>query len=301
MRAPHHLTRRGVFHRLVAAVAAGPLALAGCAGTGGRAAAAPGVSSDRSRRTFREAVCFDSQGKTLFGMVHGPGPGDARRSPGVLILHGLVGSKDQPHRIFVNLAERLAAQRCVSLRFDLNGRGDSEGDSLDITPQADLADAHAGLDFLARRPDVDPARLAVVGMSWGGVLACQLASDPRLRKVALWSSVPTRSLEWRPRLRPVAGGLAADEYGNLIGEQFYKQLHTVRPLDALCEARKPVLLAFGTGDRDIARDAPAARDELQRAGVPVTVESIEGADHAFMSADWDRAAVEATARWLLPL
>ena len=46
-------------------------------------------------------------------------------------MHGLVGSKDQPHRILVALSEALAAAGHVALRFDLLGRGDSEGKSID--------------------------------------------------------------------------------------------------------------------------------------------------------------------------
>src|SRR5437762_3220719 len=65
----------------------------------------------------RRPVSFKSAGQTCYGMVHAPGT-TFGRSPGVLLIHGLVGSKDQPHRIFVTLADALAEAGFTSLRFD---------------------------------------------------------------------------------------------------------------------------------------------------------------------------------------
>src|SRR5687767_9592161 len=56
----------------------------------------------------RQWLTFKSGGQTCFGMLHTPVSGQVGKRPGVLIMHGLVGSKDQPHRIFVTLAEALA-------------------------------------------------------------------------------------------------------------------------------------------------------------------------------------------------
>src|SRR5688572_11279832 len=116
---------------------------------------------ERSSRSFgaRQCVTFQSGGQTCFGMLHTPAAAQVGKRPGVLIMHGLVGSKDQPHRIFVTLAEALSRVGYVSLRFDLRGRGDSEGDSIDITPQRDLADAEAGLATLRQHKDVDATNL----------------------------------------------------------------------------------------------------------------------------------------------
>src|SRR2546430_181983 len=55
----------------------------------------------------RQPVSFKSGGQTCYGMMHAPGTSFGK-PPGVLMLHGLVGSKDQPHRIFGTLGDALA-------------------------------------------------------------------------------------------------------------------------------------------------------------------------------------------------
>src|SRR6185295_11404841 len=105
-----------------------------------RSASAAEVAPLRSPAN-RKPVSFKSEkGQTCFGVVHSPGTSFGR-SPGVLLIHDLVASKDTPHRMFVTLADALADAGFTALRFDLRGRGESEGKSIDATPRGDLDDA----------------------------------------------------------------------------------------------------------------------------------------------------------------
>jgi dienelactone hydrolase len=91
------------------------------------------------------------------------------------------------------------AQRCVEASGDLTslgiqvacmsipGYGRSSGPGRFVGPQAVVAASHA-LDLLARRPDVDPTRLAVWGLNDGAVAAGLLMDiDSRPRAVVLQS------------------------------------------------------------------------------------------------------------------
>lgn len=117
------------------------------------------------------------------------------------MYHGFMASKCQPpHRLFVQLAEALARLGIVSLRIDLPGRGDSEGDTIDMTVEGDLAAAQQAIDVLAMQPDVDGARIGLVGISWGGALAATLAGrDPRVAATVLLSTHPYEQVNWKPR------------------------------------------------------------------------------------------------------
>jgi predicted acyl esterase len=116
---------------------------------------------------MREPVVLENDGQKPIGIIHRPRTPADRSRPGIAIYHGFVGSKDQPHQILVKLAEALAQVGIVSIRIDFRGRGDSEGDCVDISFEADMADARAALDHLAAQPDVDQGRLGVLGLSWG--------------------------------------------------------------------------------------------------------------------------------------
>src|SRR5262245_31657885 len=172
----------------------------------------------------REPVMFESDGQAILGVIHQPRELRAERLPAVAIFHGFVGSKDQPHQIFVKLAEALAAAGVVALRIDFRGRGDSEGDTVDMTFEGDMADARGALDLLAAQPGVDAGRLGVLGMSWGATIAACLAGrDQRVGSTALWAGA-AEIHQWSPPMREVEGRPVFEIFCNLVGQQFYDSL-----------------------------------------------------------------------------
>jgi pimeloyl-ACP methyl ester carboxylesterase len=242
----------------------------------------------------RTPVTFKSGGQTCAGVVHTPGTSFGR-SPGVLMIHGLVGSKDQPHRMFVTLADALADAGFTSLRFDLRGRGDSDGQSIDITPRRDLEDARNALQLLREQPNLDGDHLIVLGLSWGGVLASIVADSPGVKRIVLLSSAPVDRDAWKPPpMKDYNGRRAADVYGNLIGKEFYDGLKELEPASVLKKIRRPVLMVHGTRDEAV---APIAYErfagDMRFADVNVKEVAIDGADHGFMNYEWEKQAIEA--------
>jgi dipeptidyl aminopeptidase/acylaminoacyl peptidase len=235
---------------------------------------------------------FEVDGQAVLGVFHYPRE-RAGRVPAIVILHGFVGSKDQPHQIFVKLSEALAAAGVASLRIDLRGRGDSEGDTCDFTYASDMADVRAALDWLAARPEADPGRLGVAGMSWGATLAaCTAGEDARVRAAALIAGSATIHT-WNPPLREVEGRQVFEIFCNLVGGQFYESIRGVRPLEILARSRGPVLIAHGTADEDVPLDnARQFAVALGAAGVPYELALFEGADHVFMQHEQERALIE---------
>ena len=77
----------------------------------------------------------------------------------------------------------------------------------------ELDDALAGLAFLRARPEVDPRRIAVVGVSFGGSLSLLLAErDTAVRAVVAFATAGygwERSAQLRALLLATAGGISA--------------------------------------------------------------------------------------------
>jgi len=94
-----------------------------------------------------EAVCFDCAGEQLLGIVSLP-PG----KPGALGVVVVVGGPQYragSHRMFVQLARRLATEGFAVLRFDVRGMGDSTGDAAGFEAQSD--DIQAAIGALMQR------------------------------------------------------------------------------------------------------------------------------------------------------
>ncbi|HTQ25879.1 MAG TPA: prolyl oligopeptidase family serine peptidase [Candidatus Binataceae bacterium] len=113
-------------------------------------------------------------------IAHAAGPG---RLPALLVLTAGEGNA----RRCIEQSGGLVAMGMLEACISIPGYGKSSGPSRFVGPQAVEA-AHRAVDLMAVRPDVDPDRIAVWGLSDGAVAAGLLMdSDPRLRAVILQS------------------------------------------------------------------------------------------------------------------
>jgi 2,6-dihydroxypseudooxynicotine hydrolase len=110
-------------------------------------------------------------------------PDHASRPPVVLLLPGADSAKEELY----NLADHIVARGLAVAAFDGPGQGMLSFDSK-LRPDQEVA-IQAIIDALAARPDVGGARLAVGGISYGGMFAIRTAAaDQRVRAVVSVSS-----------------------------------------------------------------------------------------------------------------
>ena len=64
------------------------------------------------------------------------------------------------------------AGAAMALGFDMRGCGDSEGEKGRIICLDQVEDTKSALTYMQSRPEVDPDRTALTGISWGGYLTC---------------------------------------------------------------------------------------------------------------------------------
>jgi dipeptidyl aminopeptidase/acylaminoacyl peptidase len=131
----------------------------------------------------QEKFDFESDGLKLSGIVHVPdGVRAGERRPAFLVLHGFGSNKMSGNSM--RPAEVLAEFGYVTLRFDMRGCGDSEGEHAHIICLEQVADTSNALTALAKHPAVDPKRIGVVGTSFGGAVAAYAGgTDERLAAV----------------------------------------------------------------------------------------------------------------------
>ena len=172
------ISRRG------ALAAAGTLGAAGFLSSITRAEGAPSQTSER-HGYMTHNITFTSHGVkivgTLFTPEHQHGP-----VPGIVLLGPFGFVKEQAP---VQYATRLADRGYATLIFDPRNSGESGGTPRrHEDPAAKIADAHAALDFLATRAEVDPKRIATIGICQGASeIVAVTGADQRVRATALIS------------------------------------------------------------------------------------------------------------------
>jgi len=128
-------------------------------------------------------VEFTSDGLRLRGMLSIPGDakGSARHAA-MIVLHGFgstmnAGNVRQP-------CEMLGKLGYATLRFDMRGCGDSEGEKGRVICLDQVQDTRNALTFLSAQPQIEGKRIVVMGSSFGAAVAVYAgAVDQRLAAV----------------------------------------------------------------------------------------------------------------------
>ena len=150
---------------------------------------------------MEEGVTFYSGGSRLAADLYRPdGLGKGERWPGIVLCCGYTGVKNL---YLDDMARRFAAAGFVALTFDYKGWGQSEGSPLRLAPYGRVEDTQAALTFLATQPPVEPDRLGLYGISYGGSTATFTAAiDRRVRAVVSVTGVGNGARWLRSVRRP---------------------------------------------------------------------------------------------------
>ena len=117
-----------------------------------------------------QRITFKSEGLNLVGVIRVPdGTGAGEKRPAFIVLHGFgsnmgAGNVQLPCAMFEKLGY-------VTMRFDMPGCGESEGERGLLLCLEQVKATSAALTVLAQNPNVDGKRIAVTGSSFGAAVA----------------------------------------------------------------------------------------------------------------------------------
>jgi uncharacterized protein len=167
----------------------------------------------------REDVAYSSGDDEVAGWFYPVDDGSP--APAIVFLPGFTGTRQAA--FYQPYVERFVDAGYAVLLADYRGWGDSGGPRGEIVPLRQVDDARNALSYLETRDDVDPRRLSVVGVSFGGGNALYAASiDERIRCcVAIspvtdgraWMRAMRREHEWHELL----DRLAEDRRARVLG------------------------------------------------------------------------------------
>jgi dipeptidyl aminopeptidase/acylaminoacyl peptidase len=146
-----------------------------------------------------------------------------------------------------------------------------------------VKDIGALLDWIAKQPELDAKRVAVVGGSYGGymVLASLTHYGDRIRAgidhvgIANWISFLEKTSPYRQDLRRA-------EYGDERDPEMRKFLERISPLTSADKIRSALLVAHGTNDPRVPfGEAQQIADKVRSLGRPVWTVYADNEGHGF--------------------
>jgi len=269
------------------------------------------------------AICFEHDGLALRGILHDRRDPPAPRT-GVILLHGWSGCRLGPHRMFVTLARRLAAQGYACLRFDFSGRGESDGSPSLSTIETMTRDTAAAIRSMREQHDID--RIVLLGICSGAKVAISAAqNDCDVQHLVLWSAEAMGNLRSHTT-RARRSWAALQSYARkIMNPNTWRRLLTGQvnvgmvgkavaqsetPGDAERRRESEILDRFHTfsgeilfiyGSRDPDTDSAAHRyaDFCRQSGIKSTFHEIPDANHSFYGLEWEEQVIGHTESWLV--
>src|SRR5438067_13664335 len=131
---------------------------------------------------MKERISYYSDGLKLSGILSTPDNSRGKHLPAVVLVPGFMSTADA---FFPGFAEELNAGGFVSLTMDFRGFGESEGVRGEVIPYLQIYDASNAISYLQSRPEVNPDKIAILGVSLGGGEVAYIAArDRRVKAVA---------------------------------------------------------------------------------------------------------------------
>jgi pimeloyl-ACP methyl ester carboxylesterase len=115
-------------------------------------------------------VTFKSDRLSISGIIETPkGMKPGERRPAFLVLHGFGSNKSSNNvRLPVAMLNELGY---VTLRFDMRGCGESEGERGNLICLEQVSDTSNAVTFMREQPEVVPDKIGLIGSSFGAAVA----------------------------------------------------------------------------------------------------------------------------------
>jgi dienelactone hydrolase len=211
------------------------------------------------------------------------------------------------YRPFRQVAERLAGVGIATLRCDDRGKDASTGDPA-IATTVDLAnDTKAQLSWLRARPEINPAKIALVGHSEGGIIGPMVGVEDKklaalvimagtakvgravLRDQARWPTISNKDLSAAERTSQLASADSAIAADSAAPGAWYQWFYHYDPLPTARKVTQPTLILQGALDRQVSAGQADTLARAIRAGgnKQVTVQVFPGLNHLFLPSPTD--------------
>jgi predicted acyl esterase len=255
-------------------------------------------------RAASGTVAMDDGVRLAYDLHEPAGKAPRAGWPGVVVMHGLGGSKET----MASAARFFADRGYAALAFSVRGQGTSRG-AFDLAGPRDVADMKTMVGWLERRPEVS-GRIGCFGISLGGG-ECWNATPSGIFDavvpVATWTDLQTALFPGEVARSGVVASLAS-AIPPALSAQFGPLTGRLSPLVVAALAQRSVASRLGSirtpvylcqGRLDYVFDVDQATTAFARLAGPrkLYVGDFGHPPSAFASPDFPRFVLEQSARW----
>lgn len=230
---------------------------------------------------IKQVEIVNRSGHVLRGVVNIPDTGDKFTT--IINIHGFGGSKSGYKNIYTHTARFLAKNGYATVRFDMYGNGESDGEFNDMTFTSLLEDVEDIYNWTISQDWCDVEKIVISGQSMGGYVASSIA--PKLNPYGLILMCPGAGMWYGCKERADAmeakGIFTADVEGLCFSTRFNQDMYKYEPYSTAEGYKGPVLIVRGTNDQLV--DDMSCIKYKNIYDERCIYKKIEGANHNFSS------------------
>ncbi|WDL95309.1 alpha/beta hydrolase [Alicyclobacillus sp. ALC3] len=226
-------------------------------------------------------VSIPSGSRTLRGIVHTP---DAETIKAVVCIYpGLGGTKVGPHRLLVQISNALEAVGVASVRFDLTGQGESDGEFHEISSELWEEDVQSIFRYIEDSEQLSGLEVMTLGFSLGGIVAAKAAASRADLVTGIIMMSPALNVAQlsQDMLKQLPEGAQTVNFAGNIGTRDGAEAYAKSdPTEGFQHIRAPILMLNGTADSMVPKDVYRAFAQKYVSEPGIHLE-LEGANHSF--------------------
>lgn len=213
-------------------------------------------------------------------------PDGAGPFPFVVMYHGTGSNRHEAGNGYDLLAPKLAEAGIASARFDFAGNGDSPVDYKEYTFSSGVQDGEDVIAYMRGLPEIDDARLGVLGWSQGGTIAMlEAARHDDVKSLVTWAG----ALDMRSSFADLLPEAEKNGFAVLnfdwrtplnLSLEWFKEAQGTDVAAELANYKGAVLAIAGSKD-DVVPPATADAIVAAAGGTDKAKTIIEGADHTY--------------------
>ena len=232
-------------------------------------------------------------------MLHKPERSEGK-VPMVIFFHGFMNNKCEHYFSFVETSRELEKLGIASIRFDFMGSGESEGAFEDMSVETEIEDGISILRYVQSLDYVEHDRIALVGMSFGGLVASIIAGrlPEEVKALCLWAPAAIAvkdAKEGRAGETDLNAALTtgiADLNGYRIGGRFIEDACVLDIQAEIKPYRRNAILIWGERDTVVPHEIVQEYDNIY--GNRLDKRMVKGVGHMFETLDAREEKLEAT-------
>ncbi len=213
-----------------------------------------------------------------------------KKYPAIIFLHGIQKDK-QGAKTFVRsgLLNEYAKKNFFSFAVSMSGYGESSGKS-DFCGKASQNNLVQAINFARSQPNVDPNKVAVVGISCGASIANVVANSAKINALILVSGFydfKGMYAQWSSNARTLPSNVMNEINESIATEKNIETASAARSSLPISFQYPPTLILVGTKDPIVdPKQSIQLHQVLDSKGIPNTLELIQDAKHPVPANVW---------------